>query len=256
MRPGPSMKVITPMTSPFAVSGTARTVETAWGSGVVRLLERRQLGPARPIRHRGGRRAVECARSRIPSREEDPLLSLFGPWTSSRTNPRSPGTCTTQESASRPSTRLIVRRITVVGSRLELSNRVTSESNDKTFASGFGRPQRLPFVFEDLGALQRLCGQAGERREETQVGFTQLGVVDESEGQDAERPNAADQRFRNDRDRFGHFRQHPRHHLGRQLGCPSVSRSRSSLRPSLPEKSRCRHCLRPTGTIPRANSAG
>ena len=56
---------------------------------------------------------------------------MRGSRMSRRTRPPSSGTCTMHESASLPSTRLMVRRMTVVGSRLELNRRVTSERSDR-----------------------------------------------------------------------------------------------------------------------------
>ncbi len=132
-RPGPSTKVITPMTSPLAVSGTARAVAVPCGSS--------PSSPAssgascvRPLRNATAAGASEpkgrTSSTRVAARAR-PGAGARGSRTSSRTSPFSPGTWTEHESASLPSTRLIVRRITVVGSRLELRSRVTSERSDR-----------------------------------------------------------------------------------------------------------------------------
>ncbi len=80
--------------------------------------------------------------------------------------PALPGYLDQHESAKRPSTRLMVRRMTIVGSRLELNNRVTSDRRDRRSLPASASRECLPFVFEDLGPLQGLRGQSGQGREE------------------------------------------------------------------------------------------
>ena len=119
------------MTSPLAVRGTDKPVETPDGSlPTCSVVERSQLGPTRAEGDR--RRCVGVERENVvPSFARTARTMPAGLGTSSRTSPLSPGTWTEHESASRPSTRLMVRRITVVGSRLELNSRVTSDKSER-----------------------------------------------------------------------------------------------------------------------------
>ena len=119
------------MTSPLAVRGTDKPVETPDGS-LPTSLSWSGASCVRPVR-----KATAAGASELNGRTSCPPLPVraddAGPdsRTSSRTSPLSPGTWTEHESASRPSTRLMVRRITVVGSRLELNSRVTSDRSER-----------------------------------------------------------------------------------------------------------------------------
>ena len=153
-RPGPSMKVITPITSPLAVSGTASAVD---GASVGRALLSGDRGapavcapsgrPLRPApRSRRGTLSIGLSLGR---RRSD--IGLGSSFMSRRTSPLSLGTSTMHESASLPSTRLMVRRMTVVGSRLELRSRVTSDKSESRSRADLGSHAAPPVRVRTAG---------------------------------------------------------------------------------------------------------
>ena len=197
------------MTSPLAVSGTDKPVETpaarpsslSWsGASCVRPV--RKATAAGASEPNGGRRAAALDRAALtrPARRSR---------TSSRTSPLSPGTWTEHESASRPSTRLMVRRITIVGSRLELNSRVTSERRDSRSrpASASRSASRS---CSNTWARSRACAVSPAKVErKRRSGSLGSGCADEGQRKDPERPDAADEGLADDRHRLGRVRAGP-----------------------------------------------
>ncbi len=80
-------------------------------------------------------------------------------------------------------------------------------------AARLGGAQGLTFVLEDLGPLERLGREAGQRGEEAQVGRVRLRLGDEGQGQDSQRPDAPDERLGDDRDGLVQLPQRTGHQL-------------------------------------------
>ncbi len=234
-RPGPSTKVMTPMTSPLAVSGTDRPVETP-DRLVAELVvvERSQLGPAGA--EGDSRRCVGVEREDVVRRclarargRRRPGFAYVEP-----DEPALPGDLD-RAGVGQPALDQAHGPLDH-GRRLETRAQQPGHlgKEREPLASRLRVAQRLAFVFENLGPLQGLCGQPGQRREESQIGFARLGLRDEGEGKHPERAGAADEGLADDRHRLGKFAQDPRHDLDRHVFADARPRRQCLRRPVRP----------------------
>ena len=227
-RPGPSMKVITPMTSPLAVSGTASAVETPCGSAPSSPPSS-GASCVRPRAEGDGGRRVGCRRGGLldaGAGADRPLAPVPGlahvepdePALAGHLDRARVGQPALDEAHGPPDHRRGLE------ARAEEPGHLGEEG--QALASRFRGAQRLPLVLEHLGPLERLRGEAGQGGEEAQIGLARLGVGHEGEGEDPERADAADERLADDRDRLGELVQHPGHDLGGQVVTDPLVRRR------------------------------
>ena len=252
--PGPSTKVMTPMTSPLAVSGTASAVVTPCGSARPR---RPRAGPAacgpcgrrrRPARRsrRGGRRRRAARRRRGLGRRRPGLAHVEPdePALAGHLDRARVGQPALDQAHGPPD------HGGGLEARAEQPGHLREEG--QALAPGLGVAERLPLVLEHLGPLERLRRQPGQRGEEAEIGLARLGVGHEGEREDSERADAADERLAHDGHRLGQLVQRP---AARSRSDRSRHRARPGRRCVGDDGAPAREARRPRGSPPAGTMA-